>query len=204
MTLSKPCITVRHVDILMPRSTALDNLVRAGRRQGDNVLRRAATLGTAVLLALASPGLAATAHAKPVNCDPEVETCPGEGTPHPPIIYNLQGVIQDEGYESDGGIGQGRRVKIRGYSRLANASNDRIDADNIYVQCFAHDAIFGHPPTSEADSEDGGALVDVHFDSPWVYGVANFRVITVNCTHTARKNGINYTATSTRQITVPA
>lgn len=112
--------------------------------------------------------------------------------------YTLQGVIQTEGFESSG---QGRRVKIRGYSRLANSSNNRVDADYINVRCFAYDALGGY--TTDYDSENGGALVDVHFASNFVYGIGSYRTITVNCTHEATKYGVTYNATSTLQVNIP-
>lgn len=120
------------------------------------MFKRAATLGIAVFLGLAIPGPASSpGQAIPVDCDPENMTCPGGGgggTTPPPVVYNLQGVIQNEGYES---YQTGRRVKIRGHSRLANASNDRVDADYINVRCYAYDALGGY--TADYDSENGGA-----------------------------------------------
>lgn len=111
--------------------------------------------------------------------------------------YVLQGVIQNEGYES--GPAGGKRVKIRGYSRFADVNNNRVDADFISVRCNAYDALGGY--TTEYDEESDGALVDVHFPSNWIYGA--YRKITVVCVHNAT-NGVNtYNATSTAEFTIP-
>ncbi|UYB54003.1 hypothetical protein OCJ37_08750 [Xanthomonas sp. AM6] len=112
----------------------------------------------------------------------------------------LQGVIENQGYESDNGPGGGKRVKIRAYSRFANASNDRVDADYINVRCNAYDQI-GNGYTTEYDSENGGALVDVHFASNFVYGI--YRTITVVCAHHATFGVNTYDTTSNAQFTIP-
>jgi hypothetical protein len=151
------------------------------------------------------------AHALAEVCEPApienvtlaADTCGGDGggggggtTP----TYDLQGVIQTEYYQYDSNH-IGRRVHIRGYSRLADASNNRVDADYINVRCYAYDAL-GHSST-DYDSENNGALVDVHFDSPWVSGIGGYRTITVNCVHHATKYGVVYDTTSTTQINIP-
>lgn len=113
--------------------------------------------------------------------------------------YVLQGVIQNQGYET--GPGGGKRVKIRGYSRFADVNNNRVDADFISVRCNAYDALGGY--TTEYDDESNGALVDVHFASNFVYGVSNYRRITVVCVHNATNGVNNYSATSTAEIDIP-
>ncbi|KDN22101.1 hypothetical protein DV20_12015 [Amycolatopsis rifamycinica] len=112
--------------------------------------------------------------------------------------YVLQGVIQTEGTESDG---TARRMKLRGYSRFATPGNDRRDADYINVQCTAT-AQTG-AVTGEYDSENGGALVDVHFGSPWIPNGAFLRSVHVACTHYATKSGVVYETTSAADITIP-
>ncbi|GLZ42837.1 hypothetical protein [Actinokineospora sp. NBRC 105648] len=119
----------------------------------------------------------------------------GSGSLQP---FNLQGVIQNQGYQSQG---YGRRVKIRGYSRLANSSNNRVDADYINVRCNAYDTLGGY--TTDYDSENGGSLVDVNFASNFVYGVGDARKIRVNCTHYATKAGEVYQTTSELEIVIP-
>lgn len=113
--------------------------------------------------------------------------------------YVLQGVIQNQGYET--GPGGGKRVKIRGYSRLANMSNDRVDADFISVRCNAYDNLGGY--TTDYDEESNGALVDVHFASNFVYGMSTYRRITVVCVHNATKGVNTYSSTSTAEIDIP-
>ncbi|WP_217809736.1 hypothetical protein [Micromonospora sp. NBS 11-29] len=173
------------------------------------------------VVALAS-GLAASAMAvTPAQAIPVEPPCPigddgcgggseppppggGGGTPPAPA-YTLQGVIDLEKYGHEGSwpyrVGG---VKVRAYSRFANAGNNRVDADYINVRCYANDA-YGHS-TTDYDSENGGALVDVTFWSPVnpVTGVLpQFRTITVTCAHHATNNGVNYDTTSTRQFVVP-
>lgn len=115
----------------------------------------------------------------------------GGGTPQ---TYTLQGVIQ---HNKDLTDGQGRRAEFRGYSRLADADNNRVDADYINVRCYARD-FAGY--TTDYDSENNGALVDVTFQSNTLYGA--LRTITVDCVHHAEKNGIVYDTTSTLQYNV--
>jgi len=113
--------------------------------------------------------------------------------------YVLQGVIQNEGYETN--AQGGKRLKIRAYSRFANANNDRVDASYINVRCNAYDNNAPGSGTTDYDSENNGALVDVHFNSNFVYGV--YRTITVICLHHATY-GVNvYDATSTAEIAIP-
>ena len=117
---------------------------------------------------------------------------PGGGGGTPPT-YTLQGVIQDQGNErnSNGWL----FAHIRGYSRLADANNDRVDADYISVACNT----YGPGTSSDSDDEHNGALVDVHFYSAGVpRGGVN--TVTVQCTHHAEKNGVSYNTTSTTQI----
>lgn len=172
------------------------------------MVRRALT-GVALLASLAGAGLmTAPAHALPI-CEPSpVENVSfgdgcdggdGGGGGGTPPTYVLQGVIQNQGYDSDPHVPHGSRVNIRGYSRLADANNNRVDADYINVRCYAYDPLGG--ATTDYDSENNGALVDVHFSSNFVYG--SYRTITVNCTHHATKYGIVYDTTSTAQITIP-
>lgn len=158
-------------------------------------------IGNAVLtlaLSLAAPLAMA--------CSTEIEEGPGSCGYQPPgsggstPVYVLQGVIENQGYESDNGPGGGKRVKIRAYSRFANASNDRVDADYINVRCNAYDQI-GNGYTTEYDSENGGALVDVHFASNFVYGI--YRTITVVCAHHATFGVNTYDTTSNAQFTIP-
>ncbi|MGW6746136.1 hypothetical protein ACWGDX_36275 [Streptomyces sp. NPDC055025] len=164
-------------------------------------------LGIALTAALAVTGMvAAPAQAIIINppCPIDSDTCGGGGdggggggggtTPS----YVLQGVIQQQGYDSNA---NGRRVNIRGYSRLADSGNDRVDADFIEVRCNAYDALGGY--TTSYDSENNGALVDVHFSSNFVYGIGPYRTITVQCTHHATKNGISYDTISSTQIAIP-
>ncbi|WP_030488154.1 hypothetical protein [Micromonospora chokoriensis] len=127
----------------------------------------------------------------------------GGGTPPGPA-YNLQGVIQLEEVGHDGAwpyrLGG---VKVRGYSRLANQSNDRVDANYINVRCSTSVLSYS---TNDYDSENNGALVDVHFWSPTVpvSGVpVQSRTVTVNCSHHAEKNGVSYDTTSTAQFVIP-
>lgn len=167
---------------------------------------RRALAGLAMIAALAGTGLAAAPAQATVtppcpidsDCGGGGDTGGGGGGGGTQATYVLQGVIQNEGYESSG---QGRRVKIRGYSRLADSGNDRVDADYINVRCSAYDALGGY--TTDYDSENNGALVDVHFASNFVYGIGGYRTITVSCTHHATKNGIVYDTTSTAQINIP-
>ncbi|HYN93939.1 MAG TPA: hypothetical protein VES42_08835 [Pilimelia sp.] len=112
--------------------------------------------------------------------------------------YTLQGVIQNEGYQNQY---PGARVKIRGYSRFANASNQKVDADRITVHCYAHDALGGY--TDEYDIDNDGGLVDVNFASNWVFGYGVYRIITVNCFHHATNNGVTYDTNSSVQIAIP-
>jgi hypothetical protein len=171
---------------------------------GVEVVRRSLT-GIALLAALAGPGLMTTpAHALIPQCDIGDDSCGGgdggsTGGGTAPA-YVLQGVIQNQGYETNP-YTYGRRVDIRGYSRLADASNNRVDADYINVRCYAYDALGGW--TTDYDSENNGALVDVHFASNFVTGIGDYRTITVNCTHHATKNGVVYDTTSTAQINIP-
>lgn len=123
----------------------------------------------------------------------------GGGTIPPPPTYTLQGVIQNQGYEYQPGPARFGRVRIRGYSRFANANNDRVDADYMEVRCFAYDPNSNY--TTDFDSESNGALVDVHFSSPFVPGGSIG--IRVNCTHYATFRGVTYNSTSTAQIFVP-
>ncbi|MEU3460355.1 hypothetical protein ABZ721_10400 [Streptomyces sp. NPDC006733] len=169
-------------------------------------MARRTLAGLALAAGLVGAGLvAAPAHATVNPPCPVDSDCgggdsggTGGGGGGTPATYVLQGVIQNEGYETSG---QGRRVKIRGYSRLADANNNRVDADYINVRCSAYDALGGY--TTDYDSENGGALVDVHFASNFVYGYSSYRTIRVNCTHQATKNGVAYATTSTSIIDIP-
>jgi hypothetical protein len=161
------------------------------------------------MLAAMIPALAlslvavAPVSAMPVDpCDRWPDTCAPPPPPDPPPapVYTLQGVIQNEGIDSDpNGVPHAKRVNIRGYTRFADASNNRVDTDYINVRCYATDQL--GQQTTDYDSENNGSLVDVHFASPWVYG--EFRVITVTCTHTGRRGSTDYNTTSTVQITIP-
>ncbi|WP_329108719.1 hypothetical protein OG792_08745 [Micromonospora sp. NBC_01699] len=176
------------------------------------MLRRATTLGIALLASLALTGVAAMpAQAWLPECpiDSECggggggEGGGGGGTPPGPA-YNLQGVIQleDTGHEGAWPLRLGG-IKVRGYSRLATWGNDRVDANYINVRCSATVLSYS---TQEYDSENNGALVDVHFWSPTVpvTGVpAQSRTVTVTCIHHAEKNGVNYDTTSTAQFVIP-
>ncbi|MDQ7758415.1 hypothetical protein RAB70_12150 [Xanthomonas sontii] len=126
-------------------------------------------------------------------------SCGGGGGGSTPV-YTLQGVIQNQGYESDGRPAGGKRLKIRAYSRFANANNDRVDANYINVRCNAYDQI-GNGYTTDYDEEGNGALVDVHFKSNFVYGI--YRKITVVCTHHAEYGANTYDATSNAEIEIP-
>lgn len=169
---------------------------------------RGALTGIALLAALAGTGLMTTpAHALGPRCQitPE-DDCSGDGGGGgggggTGPVYVLQGVIENQGYDFDPNVPHSGRVDIRGYSRLADANNQRVDADYINVRCYAYDASGGW--TTDYDSENNGALVDVHFASNWVYGIGSYRTITVNCTHHATKYGVVYDTTSTAQITIP-
>jgi len=114
--------------------------------------------------------------------------------------YTLQGVIQNEGYTTDGAPPGGKRVKIRAYSRFADPNNDRVDADYINVRCNARDP-YGPGYTTDYDEEGNGALVDVKFASNWVVG--EFRTITIECAHHARYGWLTYDTTSSLQIAIP-
>lgn len=127
-------------------------------------------------------------------------SCGGGGGGGSTPVYTLQGVIQNQGYESDGLPAGGKRLKIRAYSRFANANNDRVDANYINVRCNAYDQI-GNGYTTDYDEEGNGALVDVHFKSNFVYGI--YRKITVVCTHHAEYGANTYDATSNAEIEIP-
>ncbi|XQA71654.1 hypothetical protein ACM9XB_09340 [Xanthomonas sacchari] len=127
-------------------------------------------------------------------------SCGGGGGGGSTPVYTLQGVIQNQGYESDGRPAGGKRLKIRAYSRFANANNDRVDANYINVRCNAYDQI-GNGYTTDYDEEGNGALVDVHFKSNFVYGI--YRKITVVCTHHAEYGANTYDATSNAEIEIP-
>ena len=179
------------------------------------MLKRSATVGVALLACFAATGaVAMPAHASEPDCSLNCDGGggggtgdPGDpGTPPPPSspAYNLQGVIQLESVGHEGAwpfrVGG---IKVRGYSRLATWSNDRVDANYINVRCSA--AVLSYS-TNDYDSENNGALVDVTFWSPTVpvSGVpAQSRTVTVNCTHHAEKNGVNYDTTSTAQFVIP-
>lgn len=161
-------------------------------------------MAVALAAGLVGAAPAASAQSFEENCPIGTE-CGGEGGGSggsgggTAPTYVLQGVIQNQGYES--GPGGGKRVKIRGYSRFADVNNNRVDADFISVRCNAYDALGGY--TTEYDEESNGALVDVHFASNFVYGMSNYRRITVVCVHNA-SNGVNsYSATSTAEIDIP-
>ncbi|MFE0590280.1 hypothetical protein [Micromonospora echinospora] len=149
---------------------------------------------------------ASPAHAFDVICPIEVGdgSCGGSGDTGGGnggyTTYTLQGAIENQGYETSG---YGKRVKIRGYSRFADSSNNRVDADYINVRCYAYDMLGGY--TTGYDAENDGALVDIKFASNYVYGVAGggYRTITVTCSHYAEKNGVQYNATSNTQIDIP-
>ncbi|MBO9880294.1 MULTISPECIES: hypothetical protein [Xanthomonas] len=140
-------------------------------------------------------------------CSTEIEEGPGSCGYQPPgsgggstPVYTLQGVIQNQGYESDNRPAGGKRLKIRAYSRFANANNDRVDANYINVRCNAYDP-YGNGYTTDYDEEGNGALVDVHFTSNFVYGA--YRKITVVCTHHAEYGANTYDTTSNAQIDIP-
>ncbi|MEV6690978.1 hypothetical protein AB0M35_05845 [Micromonospora sp. NPDC051196] len=174
---------------------------------------RTVRAAVALMLGLGAVAMAATpAQALPPTCW-ELDTCielpppgggGGGGTPPAPA-YTLQGVIELEKYGHEGSWPyRTGGVKVRGYSRFANSSNNRVDADYINVRCYAN-TLSGYS-TTDYDSENNGALVDVHFWSPTipVTGVSpEFRTITVNCVHHATKNGVSYNTTSTRQFLIP-
>jgi hypothetical protein len=137
-------------------------------------------------------------------CSPDIEegpgSCgyqpPGGGGGNPPR-YVLQGEIQNQGYED--GSNRSKFLKIRAYSRFADQNNDRVDADYINVRCTAFGVVGG---ASDYDSENGGALVDVHFGvgpiAPGMIGVP----VTVQCTHHATYGTTTYDTTSTSTIYV--
>ncbi|MFJ6199022.1 hypothetical protein [Micromonospora sp. NPDC092111] len=174
------------------------------------MLRRTATVGIALLACLAGTGaVAMPAYASEPDCSLNCDGGGGGGDPvppppPPPPAYNLQGVIQLEGTGHEGTWPLRRGgIKVRGYSRLATWGNDRVDANYINVRCSA--TVLGYS-TNDYDSENNGALVDVTFWSPIVpvTGVpVPSRTVTVNCTHYAEKNGVNYNATSTAQFVIP-
>ncbi|WUH90264.1 hypothetical protein OG900_09235 [Streptomyces sp. NBC_00433] len=156
--------------------------------------------GIVLLAALAGTGLAtAPAQAARPYCttDPEDHPCGGGtgGGGGTPPVYTLQGVIQ---HDHDENAGVGRRAVFRAYSRLADSGNNRVDADYINVRCYAYDQLGGY--TTDYDSENNGALVDVTFASNSIPGA--LRTITVNCTHYAEKNGTSYNTTSTMQYSI--
>ncbi|MFG2049354.1 hypothetical protein ACGFIW_18220 [Micromonospora sp. NPDC048935] len=175
------------------------------------MLRRASTLGVALLACFAFIGVnALPAQAWVPECPVDSECGGGGGgeggggggTPPAPT-YNLQGVIQleDTGHEGSWPLRAGG-VKVRGYSRLATWGNDRVDAYYINVRCSASVLSYS---THDYDSENNGALVDVTFWSPTVpvTGVpVQSRTVTVNCIHHAEKNGVNYDTTSTAQFVI--
>ncbi|MFI6228357.1 hypothetical protein ACIBCR_13715 [Micromonospora echinospora] len=172
------------------------------------MLKRAAQIFLTLILAISGTSLAVSpAYAFDVICPIEVGdgSCgggsdPGGGAGGGYTTYTLQGAIENQGYETSG---YGKRVKIRGYSRFADSSNNRVDADYINVRCYAYDMLGGY--TTGYDSENNGALVDIKFASNYVYGVAGggYRTITVTCSHYAEKNGVQYNATSNTQIDIP-
>ncbi|WP_017912794.1 hypothetical protein [Xanthomonas sp. SHU 166] len=128
-------------------------------------------------------------------------SCGGGGGGGSTPVYTLQGVIQNQGYQTENGPAGAKRVVIRAYSRFANASNNRIDADYMNVNCKAYD-VYGHSG-SDYDEERNGALVDVHFKSPWVLGYGTYRKITVVCTHHAEYGANTYDTTSNMEIQIP-
>ncbi|MDQ1092893.1 hypothetical protein QE400_002306 [Xanthomonas sacchari] len=135
-----------------------------------------------------------------VSADNGIECGGGGGGGGSTPVYTLQGVIQNQGYESDNRPAGGKRLKIRAYSRFANANNDRVDARYINVRCNAYDQV-GNGYTTDYDEEGNGALVDVHFTSNFVYGI--YRKITVVCTHHAEYGANTYDATSNAEIEIP-
>ncbi|MEL4890018.1 hypothetical protein PQU63_01180 [Xanthomonas protegens] len=167
--------------------------------------KRIAKAALTLALSLAAP-LAMACTTEPgqfqneVGIDNGVECGGGGGGGGSTPVYTLQGVIQNQGYESDGRPAGGKRLKIRAYSRFANANNDRVDANYINVRCNAYDQI-GNGYTTDYDEEGNGALVDVHFKSNFVYGI--YRKITVVCTHHAEYGANTYDATSNAEIEIP-
>ncbi|AGL16578.1 hypothetical protein [Actinoplanes sp. N902-109] len=171
----------------------------------------------ALVAGLGATGLAAApAQAFPVCPDMPVETdatiddCGqpgggGGGGGGTAPVYTLQGVINLEKSANEGTWPyRTGGVKVRGYSRLANAGNDRVDADYINVRCTAASPL-GYT-TTDYDSENNGALVDVTFWSPIIptSGVpAAIRTITVTCVHHADKNGVAYDTTSSAAYVIP-
>lgn len=155
----------------------------------------------AVLIACVSGSAAATiCEIQPIG-EEGGETCGepggGGGTGGAPTVYTLQGVIQHQGYENDSG--GGRHAKIRAYSRFANPNNDRVDADYINVRCYAYGPT---GTTTDYDSENGGALVDVHFYSSAYPAIGGSGFVNVQCTHHAEFNGVSYDTTSSQQINI--
>ncbi|WP_414941254.1 hypothetical protein [Amycolatopsis sp. cmx-11-51] len=159
---------------------------------------------TALAVAALSLGAIAPAQADPIQLpgisepNPEDPGAGGGSGGSTTAAYVLQGVIQKEGLQSDG---ISKRVKIRGYSRFATPGNDRRDADYINVRCTATGP--GGSETGKYDSENGGALVDVDFETPWIPNGAVLRTVHVACTHYATKAGVVYENTSATDITVP-
>ncbi|KMM74833.1 hypothetical protein DYQ93_00170 [Xanthomonas sp. LMG 8992] len=167
--------------------------------------KRIATAALTLALSLAAP-LAMACEPEPGLQQNEVlqgdaeASCGGGGGGGSTPVYTLQGVIQNQGYESDNRPAGGKRLKIRAYSRFANANNDRVDARYINVRCNAYDP-YGNGYTTDYDEEGNGALVDVHFTSNFVYGI--YRKITVVCTHHAEYGANTYDATSNAEIEIP-
>ncbi|WP_027343278.1 hypothetical protein [Hamadaea tsunoensis] len=169
-------------------------------------MTRTARVVLALMMAFSIAGTATPALASEPDCP--LDGCGGGELPPPPgggggPTYVLQGVIQkiDEAHEGAWPSRLGT-IQIRGYSRLANANNDRIDADYINVRCYANVLAYS---TTDYDSENNGALVDVHFWSPKVptSGVpAASRTVTVTCSHHAEKNGVSYDTTSSAQFVI--
>ncbi|UZW61936.1 hypothetical protein [Lysobacter enzymogenes] len=165
-----------------------------------------ATVALALILGMATiwPAQAQEICLPELNPQDSAQSCGGDpgggggggGTPG----YVLQGVIQNEGYTTEGAVPGGKRLKIRAYSRLADASNDRVDAHYINVRCNAYDP-YGPGYTSDYDEENNGALVDVKFASNSVQG--EFRTVKVVCTHHARFGFLTYDTTSSAEIVVP-
>ncbi|OLZ44140.1 hypothetical protein BS329_37565 [Amycolatopsis coloradensis] len=159
---------------------------------------------TALAVAALSLGSIAPAQADPIQLpgisepNPEEPGTGGGSGGSTTAAYILQGVIQNEGLQSDG---TGKRVKIRGYSRFATPGNDRRDADYINVRCTATGP--GGSTTGDYDSENDGALIDVHFETPWIPNGAVLRTVHVACSHYATKNGVVYETASATDIAVP-
>ena len=130
------------------------------------------------------------------NSPPPIGGGGGGGTPAGPT-YTLQGVIQQQGFSYSSG--NFRHAKIRGYSRLANQNNDRVDADYIEVRCYAYGPT---GTTMDYDDETNGALVDVHFYSSGHPPIGGSGIVNVQCTHYAEFNGVTYNATSSAQIAI--